>query len=72
MSLLPWQDRVITERAELGEKVEKLKAFLKMHDDPTRLRLVHVADIDLLWIQLSAMTTYLAVLDARVKHFKEG
>lgn len=59
-----WQTRVIDERRELAERVEKLAAFLD--SQPAH---VDGEDLELLQEQGRAMRAYLAVLDARITRF---
>lgn len=67
MELLPHQQRVVEEKAELDIKLEKLTTFLssdmlKRIDDAEALRLVRQSNI---------MRRYSDVLDQRIKAFTE-
>ena len=64
-----WQQRVVEEKKELDEKLEKLRDFLK---SKAFLKLRAEDDIaaSLLVEQELAMTTYSFVLKDRIEHFK--
>ena len=67
MELLPHQQRVVEEKAELDLKLEKLTIFLasdklKLIDDDEALRLIKQSNI---------MKRYSDVLDQRIKAFTE-
>ena len=59
-----WQARVIDERRELAEKLERLHSFID-----SRPPHVDGEDLKLLLEQGRAMRNYLAVLDARIARF---
>lgn len=58
-----WQKRVIEERKELSEKIEKLKEFVNTNPDNN--------SIHILYEQLDAMIDYRFVLDFRISKFNE-
>lgn len=62
-----WQERVITERNALGEKIDLL-SFFADEDNPVFLDLdIHVQT--LLLEQLEVMMDYLEILDERISLF---
>lgn len=63
--MLPHQQRVLDEKAELDERLKKLSAFV-ITDAFNRL---DSTDRELLLEQEDAMTTYSDVLTRRIKNF---
>lgn len=65
MALQPHEQRVVTERDELSEKIGKLKVFTmtKKFDE------LEDADAILLNVQLEQMIAYERTLDCRIKRF---
>lgn len=64
VELKDWQTRVVIERNELQEKIEKLKDFIYNADfnfDDTQF--------NLLKIQLASMKAYCEILDVRISYF---
>lgn len=66
MPLAPHQERVVEEQRELGEKLEKLTAFIQSEtfnkvDRPEQFRLIR---------QQSAMRTYHEILGQRIAAFQ--
>lgn len=68
MSLQPWQERVVEERAQLNDRLEKLRAF---SNGPMHAKL-DLIDQHLLLNQDVAMDMYLRVLDKRIARFSNG
>ena len=64
-ALQPHQERVVTEKKELDEKLEKLQSFFK---SPTFFN-VHSAEQSRLRIQYSIMEAYSTVLGERISQF---
>lgn len=68
MSMEPWQERVVEERAQLGERLEKLRAFrygvMGAKLNPTDQRLLLDQEI--------AMDMYLRALDGRIARFSDA
>jgi hypothetical protein len=60
---MSWQDRLILERDELADKLNKLKLFL--YDDEKVANLSRL-DVKLLDAQSYAMAHYLEILDRRL------
>ncbi len=65
--LVPHQERVVTEKNELEDKVTKLKAFFS---NPIFTKL-EVAEQDRLAKQFSHMKGYLSILEERIAAFTE-
>ena len=65
MSHLPYQERVIAEKAELDEKIQKLRKFLEDGD------ISHLSENDRLLMtrQLCAMQDYSLILASRIDAF---
>jgi hypothetical protein len=63
----PHEQRVVDERKELHEKVEKLEAFIR---DRSRLSVIEPADANLLIQQFLLMCEYRDVLDQRIARFQ--
>ena len=61
-----WKERVVEERDQLNEKIDKLKAFLSCDDGET----LQAVQEDLLTTQLFAMQAYSNTLEIRIKSFK--
>jgi len=61
-----WQERVITERNELGDKLTKLEVFNRSK----RFEALRMGR-DLLLRQESAMREYLDILNRRIELFEE-
>ena len=66
MEFAPHEQRVITERDELQEKLEKLKSFIL--DSPI-YRSLPIEDSNLLSRQLNVMNEYLSILNERIGRF---
>jgi hypothetical protein len=62
----PHQERVVQERTDLAEKLEKLDAFL---GDTAKFRALDFSDGCLLVEQSEIMRAYVEVLDARIARF---
>lgn len=62
----PHQERVVTEKSELSEKVDKLRCFIG--DNPIFYTLMG-SEQDRLKRQLVAMTEYLSILNERIAAF---
>ena len=60
-----YQDRLITEKVELSEKLELLKLFLRSH----RINDVTAIDHARMQYQALLMSEYRSVLDIRIKAF---
>lgn len=58
-----WQQRVVEERDQLGEKIDKLKAFLDNNNK------IDEFDFEILDLQLSIMQSYAAILNSRISRF---
>ena len=67
--LQPHEERVITEKRELDEKLAKLKAFCFDPGSPI-FRALTPADRDLLEDQYTAMEQYSTILGKRIDRFK--
>lgn len=65
----PHEERVVTERKELNEKLEKLHLFCFSTGD-TVFRKLSPEDRDLLEDQYTVMKQYCDILDKRIAHFK--
>ncbi len=63
----PHQQRVVDERAELGQKVSALARFISI-ENPVYMALPE-RDRDLLQDQLTVMLEYIDILDARIERF---
>lgn len=68
MSLQPWQERVVEERAQLKDRLEKLRAFSRGPMGAT----LDLIDRHLLLNQDVAMDMYLRTLDKRIARFSNG
>ncbi len=66
-SYLPHQQRVLTEKEELDEKIEKLHSFVT-GDNFTNV-VKNIQEQILLLQQLTAMQSYSKILEARIKFF---
>jgi hypothetical protein len=64
----PHEQRVVEERTQLRERLQKLGAFI---DSGPTFHLLRQIDAALLVRQRTAMTDYLNVLDQRVARFME-
>ena len=64
--MLPYQDRVIAEHAELTERIEKLSVFL------TSKRASSEVEHRLLLLQRLAMLMYQAILAERIAMWTKG
>lgn len=62
-----YQERVIIEQKELGEKIVKLVSFLTSH---AKVRVLNEQDWKYLNAQLEAMLEYNLVLQMRIRNFK--
>ena len=62
----PYQQRVVLERDELSEKIDKLRTFL---DDQKSVQVVRADELDRLHRQHIVMRAYLAILNERIAHF---
>lgn len=67
-TLHPYQERVIEERDELVDRIERLAAFL-LNPAVTKLR---ITERNLLHDQQRVMTEYAAILNQRIRLFKEN
>jgi len=67
-TLQPWQQRVITERMDLEDKIYRLQTFLNEHefDEST---LVNFMEQFYLQEQCETMKKYLRILDWRISKF---
>ena len=65
MSLLAHQERVVKERAELGDRLNRLGQFLT----GDKFKELPETEKDRLWMQHHIMTAYLLCLDSRIKDF---
>lgn len=61
--MLPYQQRVIEEKSQLDERIEKLELFL---NGPA---MIEKTNADLLRIQLSVMRSYSTILQTRILNF---
>lgn len=69
--LLPHQQRMVEELAELDARTNKLGGFLEMLNQATEFPPgVDQHEIDLLVCQFAAMSAYHAALHARVRRFQ--
>ena len=59
----PWQERLMTERDELADKLGKLKVFLENEEN---LKPIANNDVALLMAQKYAMMQYLDILNTRI------
>ena len=66
MELQPHQQRVVEEKEQLDDKIQKLEAFL----NSDKIELVDGHERTLLGSQLHAMKTYSAFLNARIQYWK--
>lgn len=66
MEMLPWQQRVVTERNEVTARLEALTKYLK--DIPEAYEL-NARDQALMLTQVGIMKSYIDVLNARVARF---
>lgn len=64
--MAPHQERVVQERAELAEKLQKLDAFLA---EPAKFHALDFTDACLLVEQSEIMRIYVEVLDERIARF---
>lgn len=63
-----WLERLKVERAELSERIKKLKAFLAEVDKDEMKRLaIDGYQLQLMHLQLSHMLAYLSVIDLRIE-----
>lgn len=65
----PHQQRVITERTELDDKLQKLRTFIKGAGNTSVFAELPVEEQVRLKEQASYMSLYLQVLDDRIKAF---
>lgn len=65
--MLPHQERVVTEKAELDSKIEKLNDFV--HNNKV-FETLHLDEQGRLWNQLRHMKDYSDVLGKRIAAFK--
>jgi hypothetical protein len=63
----PWQERVVQEKKELDEKIEKLRGFLSDFANHKNNAELKVKDIAFLTTQLHHMISYSAVLGERIR-----
>lgn len=66
MELQPHQQRVVDEKSELDEKLEKLASFIQ--ENPIFEKLEE-EDKDLLLLQQSSMAEYSVILSKRIARF---
>lgn len=66
MSLQPHQERVVQEKKELDEKIEKLQAFLKTE----KFNDIDIDEQERLDDQLDVMQEYSTILLARIEAFQ--
>lgn len=64
--MAPHQQRVVDEKRDLDEKIEKLRAFIGGND---LFRTLRADEQERLRVQLLAMGTYSTVLGERIEHF---
>ena len=62
----PYQERVITEKSELDDKIRLLSAFL---EDVTKVEAVTMEERHRMTTQLYAMRSYSEALNQRILHF---
>lgn len=67
-ALEPWQQRVVEERAQLADRLDKLGVAL----NSPKVKAMDPRDRKLLFEQDLAMDTYLKVLDKRIARFNHG
>jgi hypothetical protein len=65
----PHQQRVVDEKNELGEKLDKLKAFIETNPI---FKTLHVAERGRLNRQFDAMAEYSRILSQRIAAFSES
>lgn len=63
----PWQERVIQEKKELDEKIEKLKKFIKNAPE----KLATETEMLRLEVQFTIMQSYSNILDVRIKSWEK-
>lgn len=68
MALAPHQERVVAEKRDLDEKIEKLNAFVTS----AAITQVSLAEARRLRDQLAYMRSYSAVLQERINAFEAG
>jgi hypothetical protein len=64
----PHQKRVLEEKEQLDERIEKLEGYL---DDTDRVAKLSPDERELLGRQLSAMQEYSAILEERISLFRQ-
>jgi hypothetical protein len=64
----PYQKRVLDEKEQLDERIEKLEGYL---DDTDRVAKLSPDEQELLGRQLSAMQEYSAILEERISLFRQ-
>jgi hypothetical protein len=67
MKMEPWQERVIQEKKELDEKIEKLKKFIKNAPE----KLATETEMLRLEVQFTIMQSYSNILDVRIKSWEK-
>jgi hypothetical protein len=63
----PWQERVIQEKKELDEKIEKLKNFIKNAPE----KIATETEMLRLEVQFTIMQSYSNILDVRIKSWEK-
>lgn len=63
----PWQERVIQEKKELDEKIEKLKKFIKNAPE----KIATETEMLRLEVQFTIMQSYSNILDVRIKSWEK-
>lgn len=66
MTLLPYQQRVVEEKAELDEKIGRLRVYIAS----PAFSAVYAAEQDRMQEQLAAMSNYSFILGERIKAFQ--
>ena len=73
--LQDWQQRVVEEKKELDEKIQRLNEFLQKFDDgllpDAVLESMEARDLGLLEAQLCAMEEYSEYLKCRIERFNK-
>jgi hypothetical protein len=67
MKMEPWQERVIQEKKELDEKIEKLKNFIKNAPE----KIATETEMLRLEVQFTIMQSYSNILDVRIKSWEK-
>lgn len=68
MTLLPYQERVVEEKTDLDDKINKLRIFMASN----AFKAVYAAEQDRLQEQLDVMCQYSRVLAERIAAFKDS